>query len=96
MQFILSNIWTTLVIGVSLCFLYNVGLVIYRLYFHPLRNFPGPKLNAATLWVDFYYEVVLKGQMLFKLKEWHDQYGMSYSWVLGTDLMHVPKGRSSG
>lgn len=77
MQFIASNIWTTLGFAVCVFLAYNAGLVIYRLYFHPLRNFPGPKLNAATLWVDFYYEVVLKGQMVFKLKEWHDQYGES-------------------
>lgn len=54
---------------------YNIGLVIYRLYFHPLRHFPGPKLNAATLWVDTWYDIVQPGQFTFKLKEYHEKYG---------------------
>ena len=55
--------------------LYVLGLVIYRLYFHPLAKFPGPKYAAISRWHEFYYEVVLKGQFTFKVQELHKQYG---------------------
>lgn len=59
----------------SLPLLYCVAVVIYRLYFHPLRSIPGPRLAAATGWYDFYYDVYLKGELLFKIKELHEIYG---------------------
>ncbi|KAI1978936.1 hypothetical protein LOZ54_006196 [Ophidiomyces ophidiicola] len=55
--------------------LYAIGGVIHRLYFSPLSKFPGPKLAAATLWYEFYYDVVLKGQYTFKIKSLHQKYG---------------------
>lgn len=59
----------------SLPILYCVAVVTYRLYFHPLRSIPGPRLAAATSWYDFYYDVFLKGELLFKIKELHEIYG---------------------
>ena len=55
--------------------LYLLGLVIYRLCFHPLAKFPGPRYAAISRWHEFYYEVVLKGQFTFKVQELHNQYG---------------------
>jgi hypothetical protein len=48
----------------------------YSVYFGPLAKFPGPKLAAATLWYEFYYDVILKGRYTFKIKELHEKYGM--------------------
>ncbi len=56
--------------------LYGSGLVIYRLVFDPLSKFPGPKLPAATFWYEFYYDFVKKGQLVFKIRELHKQYGI--------------------
>ncbi|KIW25414.1 hypothetical protein, variant [Cladophialophora immunda] len=54
---------------------YNVGLVIYRLYFSPIAHFPGPKIAAVTYWYEFYYDVVLGGQYTFRILDLHKQYG---------------------
>lgn len=55
--------------------LYSLILVIYRLCFHPLSKFPGPKLAASTLWYEFYYDVYLEGQWVWEIKRMHEVYG---------------------
>ncbi|KKZ65112.1 hypothetical protein EMCG_01352 [[Emmonsia] crescens] len=59
----------------ALSIIYVAGGVIYRLYISPLSKFPGPKLAAATLWYEFYYDAVCKGRYTFKIKELHQKYG---------------------
>ncbi|KAJ9300365.1 hypothetical protein DTO271G3_2482 [Paecilomyces variotii] len=59
----------------SLWIAYLIGLGIYRLYFSPLAKFPGPKLAALTLWYEFYYDVVLRGQYVFHIRDLHKRYG---------------------
>jgi hypothetical protein len=55
--------------------LYLVLGAIYRLYFSPIAKFPGPKLAAATFWYEFYYDIILRGQYTFKVRELHAKYG---------------------
>jgi hypothetical protein len=50
-------------------------LVLYRLFLHPLRNVPGPKLAAATGWYEFYQDVILDGHYLHDYPRLHAKYG---------------------
>jgi hypothetical protein len=49
--------------------------LIYRLYFHPLKSFPGPWLAAATGWYQFYFDIILGGQYIFQLRKLEKRYG---------------------
>ncbi|KAF2119264.1 cytochrome P450 [Lophiotrema nucula] len=70
---------TTVLIGygIAVYILYLIYLVVYRLYFHPLAKFPGPKLNALTFWVETYYELFKGegGQFPWAYAKWHQKYG---------------------
>ena len=67
--------------------LYLVALGSYRLYFDPIAKFPGPKLAALTLWYEFYYDVVKRGQYTFEIDRMHKRYGRSNCslWSDNTD-----------
>ena len=52
-----------------------LSLYLYRMFFDPLASFPGPKLAAASLWYEFYYDVIKKGRYTWKIGEMHDTYG---------------------
>lgn len=60
---------------------YVILLYIYRAFFDGLSKFPGPKLAAATLWYEFYYDVVKKGRYTWEIGRMHEQYGKC--WPLG-------------
>ncbi|RAL64506.1 hypothetical protein DID88_001981 [Monilinia fructigena] len=66
-------------IALLLCYgiLYGFLVVIYRLFFHPLAQFPGPKFAAATKWYEFYFDICkgYGGQFAWEIDRMHDIYG---------------------
>ena len=67
---------------------YTIVVVLYRLSFHPLARFPGPKLAAATSLYEFYWNVVKDGTATHKRKEWHEKYGQhSMNTCLATGVL---------
>jgi cytochrome P450 len=69
------DLHTTLAFTATVLLLYTVGLAVYRLYFHPLSKFPGSKWAALTLWYEFYYDVVKRGQHIWQIEAMHKRYG---------------------
>ena len=59
----------------SLALIWISTVIVYRLYFHPLSRFPGPKLAIATYLYEWYYDLYLGGQYTFKLRDLHRVYG---------------------
>ncbi|KAL6719251.1 hypothetical protein ACLMJK_003488 [Lecanora helva] len=58
--------------------LYNSLLVSYRLYFHPLAKFPGPKTAAATRWWECVQDLFggrQGGDYINQVEQMHEKYG---------------------
>ena len=71
------------------CFLlYVLGLYAYRLLFHPLAKFPGPKLAAISNWYEFYWDVLQHGKFTEHIQALHKQYGTS-TLKLGSFSAHT-------
>lgn len=81
------RLWAPLCLIVTLV----VTKSLYRLYFHPLSRFPGPRLAAVTHLYEFYHDVVRNGMFLWKIQEMHEKYGETASMVSRHSLT-----RSSG
>ncbi|RAH75643.1 cytochrome P450 [Aspergillus aculeatinus CBS 121060] len=64
-------------LGLIFCFLGQWLLLrtIYRLYLHPLKKIPGPKLAAISHLYEFYYDIIKGGQFIYEIQRMHNQYG---------------------
>lgn len=60
---------------VGLLAAYTLYGAIWRLYLSPIAHIPGPRLAALTWLYEFYYDIVLGGQYVFKMVDMHKQYG---------------------
>ncbi|KAK1836967.1 cytochrome P450 CYP542B3 [Podospora conica] len=60
---------------VGLLAAYTLYGALWRLYLSPIAHIPGPRLAALTWWYEFYYDIVLGGQYVFKMVDLHKQYG---------------------
>ena len=71
---LLSSLLVITWIGISLGF---VGPAVYRVFFHPLAGFPGPKLAASTKLYEAYFDLWFSygGQFSNQVKRMHEIYG---------------------
>ena len=69
---VLGTISLLILLGV----LYVVALAIYRLIWHPLAKFPGPRLAAMTGWYETYFDCFLLGEFSNHIDEMHRSYGI--------------------
>ena len=70
---------STLGVAFAVAVVWATGLVLYRLYLSPLSRFPGRKLAIATMWYEFYYQAIKKGQYPWIIQKMHAEYGENLS-----------------
>lgn len=68
-----TAVWFGLLLAVKAVALWAVAKLVYNVYFHPLRRYPGPLLARATRLYHVYYDV--RGVSVWHVKAWHEKYG---------------------
>ena len=81
--------WTTnsLLSLLTCCLTFLCLKTIYRLLFHPLRKFPGPKIVAVSRCYEYYWEVYRSGRFSQQIDRMHDRYGPIVR--IGPNEIHV-------
>lgn len=67
---------------------YCIWVIIYRLYFHPLAKFPGPKLAAATGLYEIAWDYFGHGAYLFHCEQLHKKYGKLRTFRAFRKMVH--------
>ncbi|KAH8894276.1 isotrichodermin C-15 hydroxylase [Thozetella sp. PMI_491] len=68
------SIWLSgLTLLTSMAILYVIVQIIYNIFFHPLRSYPGPYTRAASRLP--YTISIFRGDVTHKVKELHDKFG---------------------
>jgi tryprostatin B 6-hydroxylase len=85
----------------------SISIVIYRLFLHPLKDYPGPVLARVSKWYCFYKSS--QGRSYQIQPRYHEKYGdvvrvgpneLSFvdpeavKWIHGSQANKVPKGPS--
>ena len=71
----MQQVWFLGALGLLL--VYIVCRMIYRLLFHPLAGFPGPKWVAVSGLHEFYHDAIKQGQYFLEIEKMHAKYGGS-------------------
>lgn len=66
---------------------YTLFTAAYRLYFHPLSKFPGPRLAALTYKYEFYFDGIKGGRYTARIAEMHRIYGRIIR--INPDELHI-------
>jgi hypothetical protein len=57
--------------------IYCLLTAAYRIWFHPLARFPGPRICAITFLYEIMWDYFYEGTYVYKIEELHDRYGES-------------------
>lgn len=76
MEIQLSEVlWTVLFVWFS----FGASRLVYNVFFHPLRAYPGPLTARATIWWKIYIEVIKQESMTDVLFRLHKTFGVYMS-----------------
>jgi hypothetical protein len=80
----MPDYWILSIVGLAV---WLATIAAYRVFFHPLSKFPGPKLATLTTWYEAYYDVGRQGRYIFEVEKMHKIYGalnLTYSLQVHT------------